>query len=288
MPRNAVQWCFHFSLFCRMSSTAGSQQSVWISATISCPLSNQSSKRTTQGKRVIENVSELNKNSPYSPSRSYFEHLKCWKIRTFLVVIFSNLTHASYQSLKITSHTFSFLYTCQITQVKWNEQILSEIVTGLMWCFLDWCTCSHGIHTETWPTPSTETLRIPSYQSGTSRTWAVILHLTTDILSSHCVQDVRTSLSCLCTYCMACHCSWFLWMLWIQFVALDRIVSPNISHLMSMCTLTFLYKCIGILSFVEPQYPWFNKKDNVHIWRHRYVIHLTVLYNMTIFTKNCP
>ncbi len=134
MPRNAVQWCFHFSLFCRMSSTAGSQQSVWISATISCPLSNQSSKRTTQGKRVIENVSELNKNSPYSPSRSYFEHLKCWKIRTFLVVIFSNLTHASYQSLKITSHTFSFLYTCQITQVKWNEQILSEIVTGLMWC----------------------------------------------------------------------------------------------------------------------------------------------------------
>ncbi len=190
MPRNAVQWCFHFSLFCRMSSTAGSQQSVWISATISCPLSNQSSKRTTQGKRVIENVSALNKNSPYSPSRSYFEHLKCWKIRTFLVVIFSNLTHASYQSLKITSHTFSFLYMCQITQVKWNEQILSEIVTGLMWCLSDWCTCSHGIHTETWPTPSTETLRIPSYQSGTSRTWAVILHLTTDILSSHSVQDI--------------------------------------------------------------------------------------------------
>ncbi len=186
-------------------------------------------------------------------------------------------------------YLFSFLYMCQITQVKWNKLILSEIVTGLMWCFLDWCICSHGIHTETWPTPSTETLSIPSYQSGTSRTWAVILHLTTDILSSHSVQDVRTSLSCL----WIMHILYdsplllFLWMLWIQFVALDRIVSPNISHLISMCTLTFLYKRIGILSFVEPQ-NILDLTKTMYIFEDTYVIHLTVLYNMTIFTKNCP
>lgn len=41
------------SLFCRMSLTAGSPQSVWISAAISCPSSNQSLKKMTRGKLKI-------------------------------------------------------------------------------------------------------------------------------------------------------------------------------------------------------------------------------------------
>lgn len=123
-----------------------------------------------------------------------------------------------------------------------TSTILSEIVTGLMWCFSDWCTCSHGIHTETWPTPSTETLSIPSYQSGTSRTWAVIIHLTTDILSSHCMQcirqDTRTSVSCL----------WIMYILYdlpllvFSMNALDSVCGLGKNSftkhidLMSMCT----------------------------------------------------
>lgn len=117
-----------------MSSTAGSQQSVWISAMIFCPLSNQSLKRTTQGKRGIKNLSALNKNSPYSLSWSYFEHLKCWKIRKFLVVIFCNLTHASNQSLKITSHTFSFKCVSDYTSTMEWSTLTSYQRSWLVWC----------------------------------------------------------------------------------------------------------------------------------------------------------
>lgn len=142
-----------------------------------------------------------------------------------------------------------------------TSSILSEIVTGLLWCFSDWCTCSHGIHTETWPTPSTETLSIPSCQTGTSRTWAVTIHLTTDVLSSRCMQYIRTMnhVHTVAEQCMTCHGLCFLWTLCIQFMALERRVSPNINkHIDLMCTFTFLYKYIGILSFmlITSKYPW--------------------------------
>lgn len=48
------------SLFYRMSITAGSPQSVWISAAISCLLSNQSSKKMIQGTCRQQNMSNIN------------------------------------------------------------------------------------------------------------------------------------------------------------------------------------------------------------------------------------
>lgn len=74
---------------------------------------------------------------------------------------------------------------CQITQVKW---------VWLQWLdcdvFSDWYICSNGIHTEMWPTPSTATLRLRSYQSGTWRTRGANIHPTTDCHLYQCCAQL--------------------------------------------------------------------------------------------------